>query len=136
MSKTTRENAILPFSPDADLSGKEGYFVSIQTAGNVGAVELFSVASSLPPFGVVVYGSGPGGAASVAIAAGGLAGTVKLKLSGPVIAGQDLQLDDGGTVSGDSKSGNRTIVAQALEAGVAEELIEGVLFRPEPITVA
>jgi hypothetical protein len=130
MSKLTRENAILPFTPNSDLTGKEGYFISIQTAGNVGAVELFSVLANLTPFGVVVHGTSSDAETSVAIASGGLSGTVKVKLSGPVISGQSLQLDDGGTVSADSGSGSRTLVAQALEPGVADEMIEAVIFRP------
>jgi len=132
--KLTRENAILPFPPNSDLSGKEGYIVCIQTNGYVGAVEVYSTTGSLPPFGVVLVGSTGGEKTSVAICSGGLAGTVKLKLSAAVKAGEDLQVDNGGTVSPDSGSGSRILVGQALEEGVEDELIEAILFRP--ITLA
>jgi hypothetical protein len=134
MSKLTRENAILPFPPNSDLTGKEGHIVSIQTNGNVGAVALYSVSGGLPPFGVVLLGSNAGEKTSVAISSGGLAGTIKVKLSAPVKAGEELQIDETGTVSPDSGSGNRIIVGLALEAGVADELIEAVLFRPVALT--
>ncbi|MGF1453202.1 MAG: hypothetical protein ACFB21_14130 [Opitutales bacterium] len=43
--------------------------------------------------------------------------------------GQYLQLNEDGSVSPDAGSGTRALVAQAVETGVAGELIEAILFR-------
>lgn len=126
--KLTRENAILPFTPDADLTGKEGYIAQLENNGNVVPWYLSSGAT---PLGAIVHGTNVDEKTSVALCAGGLAGTVKLKLSAAVTeVGQELQVDNLGTVSPDPGTGGRTLVAQALETGVADELIEAVLFRP------
>jgi len=128
MSKLTRENAILPFTPANDLTGKEGQLVQLETNGTI---DLWSVSSGKRPLGAIVHGTSVVEKTSVALCAGGLSGTVKLKLSATVSApGQELQIDNVGTVSPDAGTGGRTLVAQALETGVADEMIEAVLFRP------
>jgi hypothetical protein len=71
---------------------------------------------------------------SVAIASGGLAGTVRLKLGAPVTSiGQELKLisGPGGCLFGPATGGERIVMAQALETGVADEKIEAVIFRPQ-----
>ena len=126
--KLTRENAILPFTPANDLTGKEGQLVQLETNGTI---SLWSVSSGKRPLGAIVHGTSVDENTSVALCAGGLSGTVKLKLSASVsTSGQELQIDNLGTVSPDPGTGGRTLVAQALETGVADEMIEAVLFRP------
>jgi hypothetical protein len=128
MSKLTRENAILPFVPKVNLSGKEGHIVQLEGDGTVG---LWYASSGERPFGVIVHGTNTDERASIALCAGGLSGTVKLKLSAAVTAvGQELQVENTATVSPDAGTGSRTLVAQALETGVEGEMIEAVLFRP------
>jgi hypothetical protein len=126
--KLTRENAILPFTPVNDLTGKEGYIAQLESNGKV---VPWYISSAKRPLGAIVHGTNIDEKTSVALCAGGLSGTVKLKLSAAVTAvGQELKVDNQGTVSPDPGTGGRTLVAQALETGVANEMIEAVLFRP------
>ncbi len=123
--KLTRENAILPFTPAADLTGKEGYAVSLDAEGKL----LLHAAEDAAPFGIIIHGTDTSEKTSVALLAGGLAGTVKLKLNDAVsTVGPLLRVTESGTFTPDS--GYNIACAQALETGVAGELIEAVLFRP------
>lgn len=127
-----RSNAVLPLTPAADHEGKEGFFVEVDGSGNAAIVNS---AADLP-FGVITEGFSNANAAakdSIAVGAGGFAGTVKVKLNsapGTVVAGTNLELAADGTVLEDSGIGARVIVAQAVEAGVGDELIEAVIFKP------
>lgn len=125
MSKLTRENAILPFTPAVDLTGKEGYAVSVNAQGEVALHDDDTV----EPFGVIIHGTNTDEKSSIALFAGGLAGTVKLKLDDALTqVGALLHVTDDGVFSPDNIY---TIAcAQALETGVTGELIEAVLFRP------
>tara|TARA_R110000787_G_scaffold41254_1_gene102058 strand:- start:14037 stop:14441 length:405 start_codon:yes stop_codon:yes gene_type:complete len=128
-----RTNAILPFPNTTDLSGKEGYFVTI----NAGVVKLYATADSLSPFGAITSGSGANTESSIAISAGGLAGTVTLEITAAaaaVVVGDYLEVSDGGTVEKDSGAGARTLVAVALEAGTAGDIIECALITPADYT--
>lgn len=122
-----RNNAILPFPPADDHSGKEGYFVEL-IAGEASIIDD----AATVPFGVITEGFSDTGAAddSVGVLAGGLAGTVKVKLSGAVNVGDHLQLAADGTAVTDAEAGARVLVGQALEDGVADELIEAVVYKP------
>lgn len=132
MSHLTRENAILPFIPDTDLTGLEGL---IAVREGTDKVRPWYVSSGKSPLGAIIHGTNIDEKTSIALCAGGLAGTVKLKLSAAVtFFGQELQVDNQGTVSPDPGSGSRTLVAQALETGVADEMIEAVLYRPIKLT--
>ena len=126
-----RDNAILALTPAADHTGKEGYFVEL-TGGEAAIVN----AATDVPHGVILEGFPVAGAAkdSIAISAGGFSGTVKVKLSGAVSNGDLLELAADGTVVADSGAGARVLVAQALEDGADEELIEAVLFKPEVLS--
>ncbi|MGF1451461.1 MAG: hypothetical protein ACFB21_05245 [Opitutales bacterium] len=122
-----RTNAILPFFPASDLRGAEGRFATVDQTD--GLLYISGLTERLA--GVITFGGNVGEPCSVAMSAGGLAGTVKVKLAAPVTAvGQYLQLNEDGSVSPDSGSGTRILVAQAVETGVADELIEAILFRP------
>jgi hypothetical protein len=126
-----RTHAILPFAPDADHSGKKGYFVTLAS----GESSLCDAATDVP-FGVILEGAPDGARDSIGVSAGGLCGTVDVKLGavpGAVVAGSILTLNADATVSLDSGAGDRVQVAQAMEAGAANELIEAVLFKPVEI---
>lgn len=122
-----RANAIIPLTPAADYTGKEGYFVTI-AAG----VATICTGTTDSPAGVITEGADTTGKVSVALIGAGLAGTVKVKLTGssPGTITQGVLLElaaEDGTVKL-STGGGATIVARALEAGVANELIEAVLM--------
>lgn len=131
--KLARTNALMPMptSVETDTFGKEGYPVD---ANSDGTVDLCQDATGNPPFGVVVLGATHPGVVAVAVAAGGVAGTIRVKLLEAVTApGTYLRLVEvGGAIAfgPDPGTGARVIMAQALEAGAANELIEAVLFRP------
>lgn len=124
-----RGNAIIPLTPAADHTDKEGYFVEL-SSGNAAIVN----ATTDIPLGVILEGRPTTGKDSIAISAGGLSGTVKVKVKGSspgtIALGTLLQLHSDGTVLADAGTGARVLVAQALEAGAADELIEAVLFKP------
>ncbi len=131
--KLARTNALLPLptSPETDTFGMEGYPVDLNSNGTV---DLCQDSQGNPPFGIVVLGAKHPGKVTIAVAAGGLAGTVRVKLVQPVLsAGLLLKLADGVGVVGfapDTNSGLRVVMAQSLEPGAANELIEAVLFKP------
>lgn len=131
--KLARTNALLPFAPydSGDFTGKEGYPVLFESSEN--AVQLAADATGEPPFGVIVHAAKNPELVTVAIAAGGLAGTVRLRLLQPTTAGKFLKVVTvgGATAFGpDTGTGERIVMAQALESGAAGELIEGVIFKP------
>lgn len=131
--KLSRTNALIPMptSTETDTFGKEGYPVD---ANSDGTVDLCQDAEGNPPFGVIVLGAEHPGVVAVAVAAGGLAGTVRVKLLQAVTApGVLLRLVDvGGEIAfgPDPGTGARVVMAQALETGAVGELIEAVLFKP------
>lgn len=123
-----RENALIALTPAADQTGKEGYAVELST----GQASVCNATTDLP-FGVITDGAATTGKSSVAVCAGGFAGTVRIKLGatpGTVNAGTLLQLNADGTANADAGSGSRVVFAQALESGAADELVEAVLFKP------
>ena len=125
-----RTNAILPFDAAADLTGHVGRFV-VLTAGKVALVS----SAAQRPFGVLLTDGKAGESVTVAVGAGGLAGVIRVKLAGAVPApGPDLQLNATGGVQTDAGTGARVIVAQSIEPGAINELIEAVLFRPVTLT--
>lgn len=129
-----RSNGILPFTPAADQTGKEGFFVEPNGTG----VSVVNAATDIP-LGVILEGRPTTGKSAIGLNDGGLAGTVKVKLSanpGAVVLGSYLVLDGAtlGTAKLDPGAGGRTRVARALEAGAANELIEAVLISPVALT--
>ena len=132
--KLSRTNALIPLQPDAGeatLVGKEGYAMSVLPGGTLC---VHGDAISGTPFGVLVHAVPYPEKATVAVAAGGLAGTVRVKLFQAVTeVGSYLKLVDsaGGCAFGpDPSTGERIVMAQALETGAIGELIEAVLFKP------
>lgn len=129
MNNIARDNAIIALVPAADLTGKEGYFIDVDATEKA---TLIDAVTDLP-LGVILEGSTTSGRSSVAVLSGGFRGTVRLKLDatpGTVKTGTWLQTTATGTVKADAGSGSRVLVAQALESGSANELIEAVLFKP------
>ncbi|MFA6286983.1 MAG: hypothetical protein WC661_06305 [Opitutaceae bacterium] len=125
-----RTNAILPYEAAADLTGYVGRFVSL-TAGKVSLVS----SATVKPHGVLLTDGKAGERVTVAVGAGGLAGVIRVKLAAAVTApGTDLQLTADGLAQTDAGTGARVIVAQSLETGAVDELIEAVLFRPVTLT--
>jgi len=130
--KLARTNAIIPLPTSADypLAGKEGYAVAL-----IDGYASIQDDAAGTPFGVLLEAGDVPGKASVAVLAGGLAGTVRVKLVQAVEAiGTDLQLvgSAGGCGFGpDAGAGERVVTAQALETGAIGELIEAVLFKPK-----
>lgn len=126
--KLTRTNAILPFIAYEDLTGKEGHFVISYSPTEVRLVEDNGDLSDRV-LGVIIEGAPQGEPVSIALCSG-LAGTVKVKLSAPVVdLSSRLSLDVGGTVNASLPAGT-VRVAWPLESGVAGEMIEAVLFDP------
>lgn len=125
-----RSNAILPFTPAADYTGKEGYFVKVS-----GSTVTLCTATTDSPIGVITEGADTTGKVSVAVHGAGLAGTVRVKVTatspGTIVLGSPLELAaEDGTVKLGIGAG-ATVVATALESGAAGELIEAVL-TPAP----
>jgi hypothetical protein len=119
-----RPTAVIPLTPTADHTGYEGYFILATGA-------LVSSATATLPLGVILEGQPTTGKDSVGLH--NFAGTVKVKLGatpGSVIAGSSLVLQADGSCKLDPGTGGRIRVARALEAGVAQELIEAVLVDP------
>ncbi|MFA6289934.1 MAG: hypothetical protein WC661_21330 [Opitutaceae bacterium] len=122
-----KNNALVSLTPTADHSEKEGFFIKL--AGITAA--LVTAATDLP-FGVIVDGEPVTGKDSVAVGAA-YPGIVTVKLGavpGAVVAGSRLQLNADGTVKLDTGAGARVLVAIAIEAGAADELIQAVLIKP------
>ena len=126
-----RDNAILPLTPAADYTGKEGYFVKNNGSG----LATLCTGTTDAPLGVITEGASTTGKVSVAIHGAGLAGTVKVKITssspGTIVLGSPLELaaEDGTVKLG--TGGGATVVAIALEEGAAGELIEAAL-TPAP----
>ena len=110
-----RTNAILPIASAADLSGKEGHFVTA-----AGALAGANAAA----FGVITEGYPAGVTSSIAVCAG--AHVVKVKLATNATRGAFV----GSDVNGKATTAATTHCAQILEDGSADELVEAVTFKP------
>jgi hypothetical protein len=119
----TRDQAIISITPAADHTDKEGYFVVI-SAGKAAV----TTSATVVPAGVIIDGSVAAGQDSVALMNFG--GTVRVKAAGAVTAGDLLQIRTDGAVETDDASGARTLVARALEDGIATELVDAALIGP------
>lgn len=127
--KLARTNALIPIptDPAEPIVGKEGYAATLIDGK---AYVADDPASS--PFGVIVEAGDT--QATIAACAGGLAGTVRVKLAAAVtIIGRDLSLvstAQGCAFGPAPGTGARVILAQSLETGAIGELIEAILFKP------
>lgn len=109
----------------ADHSEKRGHFVELSS----GKAAIVNSTADLP-YGLILDGEPQGGQDSVAIC-GGNAGSVRVKVGGPVAKGAYGQLENDGTVITDSGAGARVIVCRFLEDGVEDELVEAILINPD-----
>ena len=114
----TRDTAIFALTPAADQTGKEGYAVKI-----VAGEAAISTAHD-GNFGVILDGETTSGKSTIASNAGA-SGTVKVKLSGTVALGGNLMVHTDGTFK--AHASTKIVAAVAMEAGVADELIEAAL---------
>jgi hypothetical protein len=121
----TRTNAIISVMADVDLTGQEGRFVRMSNADTVCLVDY----ALEKPLGLLLTGGKPYERVTLAIP-GGLAGTVRVKITGTVHFGDLLQLTATGCVEGYSNDAPRMVVGIALEAGVSGELIEAAVYTP------
>lgn len=133
--KLTRENAIIHAKTSTDLSA---YVGCIANLNNSNTVSLWDPDGD-PPSCFIIHAE----TASVSVVPlhGGLGGTVKVKLLAAVSAGHELYFAIQGQDQGfvdlveESVPGSFFICALALEAGVAGEMVEAVLFRPTAVTI-
>lgn len=129
-----RDNAIIPITAGQDLTGYEGRPVILFD----GEAMIADSAADYQPFGVLLKGGKAGETVSVAVAAGGFAGTVRILVMENVSAGNYLQVKTTGSAPygafGKTTVFERYVLAQALEDGLEGEKIEAVLFKPEYFT--
>ena len=134
--KLTRENAIIHAKTSTDLSA---YVGCITNFNNSNVVSLWDPDGD-PPSCFIIHAEAD--SVSVVPLHGGLGGTIKVKLLAEVSAGHELYFAIQGGDQGfvdlieESVAGDFFICALALEAGVAGEMVEAVLFRPEAVTIA
>ena len=111
-----------------DLSGKEGYIAEYDSG-----VKLSGGTNAL---GVITEGGATNGSSDVAIL-GTFDGVLRGKASGTIAVGNKLVVDSDGKVKAlPATAGTYTIVGIALQAGVADELVEFAPMKPESVTVA
>jgi hypothetical protein len=119
-----RGEAILPFTPSADQTGKEGYLTDL--AGDTATV---SSSATTPAKGVILDGAAAGGKSSIGIL-GALSGTVRVRAGGAITKGAEIQQGSDGRVVTDAGTGARVIVGVALEDAVEGQIIEAALRTP------
>ena len=136
MSHLTRENAILHAKTPTDLSERVGCAATYFSPTNLSDWEV----DGDQPNCLIIHAEVD--SVSFVPLHGGLSGTVLIKLLGEVSPGKELyfavQGADRGFVDKNEGpiSGDFYVCALALEAGVAGEMVEAVLFRPEAVTIA
>lgn len=123
-----RNNAVVPATPAADQTDKEGYTVNLTSVAGV-LTATVSTSATVVVEGVILEGRTTSGKSSIGIF-GTMSGTVRLKLSGTVSAGDKVQQAADGTVVTDAAAGARVLVGVALEDGVSGDLIEVAPFTP------
>lgn len=123
-----RVNAIIGATPAADQRDKEGYSVNLTSVSGV-LTSTVSSSATTPVDGVIVEGQNTTGKSSIAVP-GGVGGTIRVKLSGTVSAGDRIQQAADGTFVTDAGTGSRVVVGVVLEDGVSGDLVEAALFGP------
>lgn len=123
-----RQAALVAATPAADQRDKEGYLVNLTSVSGV-LTSTVSSSATVVAEGVILEGQNTTGKSTIGIH-GALSGTVRVKLSGPVSAGDKLQQAADGTLVTDAGTGARAVVGIALEDGVSGDLIEAALFTP------
>ena len=127
MSATSAGSACIEtFTPAADMTGKEGYGVTL-----TGGVATLGASATTPHQGIITQGAATTGKATVALL--GFNEPVWLKISGTVTKGDFLKQHTDGTYVVNA-SGARVVGAIAMEAGVSGDLIRASLLgAPYPL---
>ena len=109
-----------------DLSGKDGYIAEYDSG-----VKLSGGTNAL---GVITEG---GAASSDVAILGTFDGVLRGKASGTISVGNKLVVDSDAKVKAlPATAGTYNVVGVALQAGVADELVEFAPMKPESVTVA
>jgi len=107
---------------------KEGYLVNL-----AGETATISSSATVVAKGVILEGALTTAKSSIGIL-GALAGPVRLKASGVIAKGAAVQQAADGTILTDATTGARVLVGIALEAAVADQLIEVATFTPTTLS--
>ena len=128
MQITAREKALVRLANKAstDLSGKEGFIAEYDSG--------LKLSGGTNALGVITEG----GAENSDIAVLGVFdGILRGKASGTIAVGNKLVVDSDAKVKAlPATAGTYTVVGIALQAGVADELVEFAPMKPESVTVA
>ena len=128
MQITAREKALVRLANKAstDLSGKEGYIAEYDSG--------LKLSGGTNALGVITEG----GAENTDVAILGVFdGILRGKASGTIAVGNKLVVDSDAKVKAlPAAAGTYTVVGIALQAGVADELVEFAPMKPESVTVA
>ena len=128
MEIIAREKALVRLANKAstDLSGKEGYIAEYDSG--------LKLSGGTNALGVVTEG---GKAESDVAILGVFDGILRGKASGTIAVGNKLVVDSDAKVKAlPATAGTYTVVGIALQAGVADELVEFAPMKPESVTVA
>ena len=128
MEIIAKEKALVRLANKAstDLSGKEGYIAEYDSG-----VKLSGGTNAL---GVITEG---GAASSDVAILGTFDGVLRGKASGTIAVGNKLVVDSDAKVKAlPATAGTYTVVGIALQAGVADELVEFAPLAPVSVTVA
>lgn len=126
-----RESGIVSLSPAADYSAKKGCTVT-----HDGTTATLSASATVRAQGVIIEanrGTDYTREKVTVALLGAVEGTLPVKLSGTVAAGDWLQQATNGTAVTDAGTGGRTIIGQALKAGVSGDIIEMAPVSPTPL---
>lgn len=128
MEIIAREKALVRLANKAstNLSGKEGYIAEYDSG--------LKLSGGTNALGVITEG----GAENSDIAVLGVFdGILRGKASGTIAVGNKLVVDSDAKVKAlPATAGTYTVVGIALQAGVADELVEFAPMKPESVTVA
>ena len=109
-----------------DLTGKEGYVAEYDSG--------LKLSGGTNALGVITEG---GAASSDVAILGVFDGVLRGKASGTIAVGNKLVVDSNGKVKAlPATAGTYTVVGIALQAGVADELVEFAPMAPVSVTVA
>ena len=128
MEIIARETALVRLANKAstDLSGKEGFIAEYDSG--------LKLSGGTNALGVITEG---GAAESDIAVLGSFGGILRGKASGTIVVGDKLVVDSDGKVKAlPATAGTYTVVGIALEAAVADELVEFAPLTPASVTVA
>lgn len=128
MDIIAKKEAIIRLANKAstDLSGKEGYVAEYDSG--------LKASGGTNALGVIIEG---GAAESDVAVLGAIGGILRGKASGTVAVGNKLVVDSAGKVKAlPATAGTYTVVGTAVQAGVADELVEFAPCQPHSVTVS